>query len=64
MSFPLVDAAAVAAHLGFKRRTIYEWAETGKIPARRIGNSYRFDLAEIDQWVEKRRVGPKIEEKA
>jgi excisionase family DNA binding protein len=56
----LVDAKTVAEHLGMASRTIYEWTREGKFPARRLGNTYRYDLAEVDRWVESRRVGPKV----
>lgn len=60
MNSPLVNVATIAEHLGLSPQTIYDWVAAGKIPARRIGNSYRFDLDEIDLWVEARRVGPVI----
>lgn len=56
----LVTVAEVAEHLGLSPRTVYDWVAAGKMPARRIGNVYRFDLDEIDRWIESRRVGPAV----
>lgn len=36
--------------------TIYTWTHQKKIPHVKIGRSLRFDLAEIDLWVNERRV--------
>lgn len=56
----LVDVNAVALHLDVSARTVYEWVATGRFPARRLGNILRFSLAEVDAWVEARRIGPRV----
>jgi excisionase family DNA binding protein len=60
MSAGLVNIKAVAEHLGISPRTIYDWTAAGKFPARRLGGAIRYDLDEVDRWVESRRVGPKV----
>jgi len=36
--------------------SIYKMAQTGKIPAYKVGRQWRFKKEEIDAWVEKRKV--------
>lgn len=55
----LVDVKTIAELIGMSSRFVYQSVEQGTIPARRIGNSIRFDVAEVLAWVESRRLGPK-----
>ncbi len=48
----------VATYLGMAERTIYVWAQQGKIPAFKLGASWRFRRSEIDAWLETQRSGP------
>ena len=48
----------VATYLGMAERTIYVWAQQGKIPAFKLGTSWRFRRSEIDAWLETQRSGP------
>ncbi|MFC1588036.1 helix-turn-helix domain-containing protein [Planctomycetota bacterium] len=41
----------VAEYLKVKERTIYRWAQEGKIPASKLGNMWRFLKTEIDEWI-------------
>lgn len=41
----------VAHYLSVERALISEWAEHGKLPAEREGESWRFDKEKIDEWV-------------
>jgi PTS system nitrogen regulatory IIA component len=45
----------VAKHLGVSERTIYDWAQKGKIPAAKLGNAWRFKRSEINRWKETRK---------
>ncbi len=47
----------VARYLGMKERTIYDWAQSGKIPAFKLGATWRFRQSEIDAWLETQRTG-------
>ena len=38
---------------GFKPKTIYRMAREGRIPAKRVGRSIRFDPDEIVRWMAK-----------
>jgi excisionase family DNA binding protein len=44
-------------------RTIYMWAQNGKVPAFKLGASWRFRKSEIDAWLETQRTGPVMGEK-
>jgi excisionase family DNA binding protein len=40
----------VAKYLKLKPQTIYTWAQTGKIPAAKLGKEWRFKKTVIDKW--------------
>ena len=40
----------VAKYLKLKPQTIYVWAQTGKIPAAKLGKEWRFRKSMIDKW--------------
>lgn len=46
----LIDVATLAEHLGLTERTIRRKVAQGEIPYYRLGNSIRFDPAEV--WAE------------
>lgn len=41
----------VAAYLKAGKRTVYRLAQEGKIPAFKLGGSWRFRRAELDRWI-------------
>jgi excisionase family DNA binding protein len=41
----------LAEHLKVNERTIYRLAFSGKIPAFKVGGSWRFLRADIDRWI-------------
>ena len=41
----------VAKYLKVAERTVYRMAAAKKIPAFKVGGSWRFSRAEIDQWI-------------
>ena len=41
----------IAEHLGVSKDTIYKWLEKDKIPAHKVGRLWKFQIAEIDEWV-------------
>lgn len=51
----LMTLEEVAAHLRIGKRTAYQWAKDGRIPAFKVGQAWRFDRADIDRWVEKQK---------
>lgn len=40
----------VAKYLKVQPQTIYTWAQTGKIPAAKIGKEWRFRKDIVDEW--------------
>lgn len=48
----------VARRFGVNVTTVYRLVKSGKIPAFKIGNQWRFDPARLQEWVsEKERIG-------
>lgn len=43
----------VAAYLKVGKRTVYRLAATKKIPAFKVGGTWRFQRQEIDQWIKR-----------
>ncbi len=41
----------LATYLKLSRTKLYGMAQKGEIPASKIGNQWRFDRDEIDQWM-------------
>lgn len=59
-SSDLLSIAQLAKYLGMAERTIYVWVQQGKIPALKIGTTWRFRRSDIDAWLETQRTGPSI----
>ena len=55
----LITVREVAAYLRVTEKTIYRLLRQGKIPATRVGHSWRFDKALIDEWLHRSSVGTK-----
>ena len=47
----LMDVEEVAKYLRVTTKTIYRFLKDDKIPAMKVGNMWRFDPVEIDQWL-------------
>jgi excisionase family DNA binding protein len=55
----LMTIDEVARYLRIHRSTVYRLAKTGRIPASKVGNKWRFRKDVIDQWLsEKEKRGP------
>jgi excisionase family DNA binding protein len=54
----LMTLPEIATYLGMAERTIYVWVQQSKIPAFKLGASWRFRRSEIDSWLESQRSGP------
>lgn len=44
----------VASYLKAGKRTVYRLASSGEIPAFKLGGTWRFRRAELDQWIASR----------
>ncbi len=49
----LLNVKQVAQYLQLKESTIYSWAQDNKIPAIKIGRTWRFRRADLDSWLER-----------
>ncbi len=49
----LMTLEEVADYLRLSKDTVYRMANTGKIPASKVGNQWRFRKEDVDQWLEK-----------
>ena len=47
----------VAAYLKVGKRTVYRLAAAKKIPAFKVGGTWRFQRQEIDQWIKRQTRG-------
>ncbi len=48
----------LAAYLKMSRTKLYSMTQKGEIPASKIGNLWRFDRDEIDEWMKSLREMP------
>ena len=51
----------LATYLKISRTKLYGMAQRGEIPASKIGNQWRFDREEIDQWMKSHSTGKGVE---
>ncbi len=52
MDNEILTIEEVAIYLRVSERTVYDWAQKGKIPCGRLGSSWRFKRTEILKWIE------------
>ena len=52
MSERLLDAAAVAERLGVPETWVRETTRSGAMPAIRLGRYWRYDLTDVEAWLE------------
>jgi len=55
MTDQIMTVREVANYLKVNDRTIYRMAAAGKIPAFKVGASWRFKSEEISKWIESER---------
>jgi len=53
----LIDIAGAAAQLGVSVRYLRRLVSQRRIPYVKLGHYVRFDPAEIDEWIDRARVG-------
>ncbi|MCK0175846.1 helix-turn-helix domain-containing protein [Mycolicibacterium sp. F2034L] len=51
MSEPWLSADDIACHLGVTKDTIYTWIAEKGMPAHKVGRLWKFQAAEVDDWV-------------
>lgn len=45
----------VASYLQISKDLIYKWSQQGKIPVSKIGNQWRFNREEVEEWAKSQR---------
>jgi len=50
----------LAEYLSLAERTIYLWAQQNRVPAFKLGASWRFKKTDIDAWLATQRTGPVV----
>ena len=50
----------ISIYLGLSPKTLYIWAEEGRIPGYKFGRVWRFDKEEIDNFVKSHYASPNI----
>ncbi|MCE5258312.1 MAG: helix-turn-helix domain-containing protein [Chloroflexi bacterium] len=48
----ILSVRQVAEYLQLKASTVYTWAQEGKIPATKVGRSWKFTSEDIERWLE------------
>ncbi|MDA3900017.1 MAG: PTS sugar transporter subunit IIA [Spirochaetes bacterium] len=51
MEDSIMTIEEIAKYIKVSERTVLEWAQKGDIPAGKLGNVWRFQKREIDQWI-------------
>lgn len=51
MADQIMTVKEVAEYLKVNERTVYRLANAGKLPSFRVGASWRFKQAEIENWI-------------
>lgn len=54
----LLNVQQAANYLGIKVSTLYQWVSQKKIPYYKSGRLDKFDLADLEKFIEKTRVNP------
>jgi excisionase family DNA binding protein len=62
VSEPWLSADDIAAHLGVTKDTVYTWIAEKRMPAHKVGRLWKFQAAEVDDWV--RREGEQADDPA
>ncbi len=47
----------LAAYLKLKPQTVCRWAQTGKVPAAKLGKEWRFRRSLVDAWIDEQMTG-------
>ncbi|WP_313584350.1 helix-turn-helix domain-containing protein [Acinetobacter variabilis] len=52
MSVEIMTVKDVASYLKLNERTVYRLATSAKIPAFKVGTSWRFKRVDLEKWIE------------
>jgi len=59
MHSKLLTVDELSAYLKIPKPTVYYLAQTGRIPASKVGRHWRFDEEEIKKWLKEQQVAYK-----
>jgi excisionase family DNA binding protein len=59
----LLTIEQIAEKLQISDTTLYKLARSGKIPAIKVGNQWRFKMEDIDRWLESQKVTNRVKKK-
>lgn len=48
----LMTVQEVSAYLNKSPSWVYRWSRDGKLPAKKVGGTWRFSMKELEQWVQ------------
>lgn len=57
MLHDFLNADELARYLEVDSNSIMEWANSGKVPAQKEGNDWKFDRKAIDSWIAEGKIG-------
>jgi len=57
MLHDFLDGEELAKYLEVDMALVMEWANSGKVPASKEGNEFKFERKAIDSWVATGRIG-------
>lgn len=55
MSEQIMTVKDVASYLKLNERTVYRMATAAKIPAFKVGTSWRFKREDLEKWIEEQK---------
>ncbi|EOX1292716.1 helix-turn-helix domain-containing protein [Vibrio cholerae] len=55
MNEQIMTVKDVASYLKLNERTVYRMATSAKIPAFKVGTSWRFKREDIEKWIEEQK---------
>ncbi|WP_374854976.1 helix-turn-helix domain-containing protein [Acinetobacter indicus] len=55
MSEQIMTVKDVASYLKLNQRTVYRMATSAKIPAFKVGTSWRFKREDLEKWIEEQK---------
>ena len=53
-----LNSRELARYLGLCEPTVRDWVRLKKVPFYKLGKAVRFDLREIEKWLESKRIKP------
>ena len=52
----LLDIKAASVYMGISPNTLYQWVSQRRFPFVKVGRLTRFDIRQLDSWIERNEV--------